>query len=679
MNKFPAIVFFILFFPRIIFSQVSGDSASLRNKILVSTDSTQKSRDTLALSIQDFQLRTDSLSAGFFTDPSFFYKIITHDELMKDYHEDFADFLWHTGGFYVHDLGSYGKTITASANGLSNKSFLLLYDGVPMNDPDAGWMNLNAISLENIERIEIFRGNASAVYGSAAAGGYINIVPRKVSKDRALTSVKFRSAFSTFQDVGVFFGRNFGNRLQIGVGGSKKSTPGEQTLQGLQGGILKDVQATRYNGTILFGRIDFLIDRHWSTNFYTQRSRDRFDAYGRNLFGDENVFSFATGQGFRKDERTDYHFGVTRNSENTLLQTHAYVMHIDRTSKNFTGSSIPEFYTARAAGFDIRYGFSVFSHALAAGVSYRHQSVDSLILPHPAESGEAVWVSDKFSVGPLAVQPSVRGENHSVYHRSGMADVKVLWPIAPTVTWLVNGGYTVAYPSLIDAFQRNANFSTAGAPAPHDFLFAADSLRALRPQKITSLSSTLRLKELFYLDEITLSGYANRLRDAIYYYPVHFNTDSMKIKADNLAHAKTYGVDIEAVKRISIFQFTARQSLVKGNDEVRGGIPAYRTYLAGAGEIFFFNNNLKVTGFLSAMYFRSHSGFTFEDAPQIYFITPRRARGGWALNTRISANIGDLQIFYEAENFLRARFTLLDGYDITRQQYRFGIIWKLYN
>jgi outer membrane cobalamin receptor len=679
IKRISVIVFFILNVSQVIFSQTSNDSASLRRAALSSADTTRKNSDTLYLGIQEFQRRSDSLSATLFADSSFFYKVIAHDELMKYYHEDFADFLWHAGGFYVHDLGSYGKPITASINGLSNQQILILYDGVPMNDPDAGWMNLNALPLENMERIEIFRGNASAQYGAAAAGGYINIVPRVIAENKPLTSIKFRSAFSPFQDVGVYFGRNFGRRLQIAIGGSKKGTPGEQNLQGLEAGFLTAQQATRYSGRTLFGQINYLINRQWSANFYTQNSRDRFDAYGRNIYGDLNAYKFATKGGLRKDDRTDYHFGVTRGSQNSLFQSHLYFTQIDRTSA-IADITIPRFYTTKAIGFDAHYGISIFSHALSAGGSYRRQSVDSLKTPHSQFVETAVYVSDKFNLGKVLVQPSLRLENHSVYHQTTSANVNASLPVTPKMNWFINVGYAQAYPSLVDVFQRNVNFDPqTTSPAPHDYLFASDSLNALRKEKITSFSSTMKLTHIFHIDQITVSAYGNRLRDAIYYYPIHFNTDSMKIKADNLSRAKTYGVEFEAVKKISVFQFTARQSLSKGNDEIRSGVPAYRTYLSGTSELFFFKRNLKLIGFLSAMYFHAHSGFTFQDAPQIYFVTPRRAGGGWILNARVSAIVGDLTIFYEVENFLRARFTILDGYDVTRQQYRFGLLWKLFN
>src|SRR5690606_30326448 len=56
--------------------------------------------------------------------------------------------------------------------------------------PDMGRQDLNWISPEMIERIEIVRGPMSALYGSDAMGGVINIITRP-------TSLLWRGSVST--------------------------------------------------------------------------------------------------------------------------------------------------------------------------------------------------------------------------------------------------------------------------------------------------------------------------------------------------------------------------------------------------------------------------------------------------------------------------------------------------
>src|SRR5690606_10557026 len=64
-----------------------------------------------------------------------------------------------------------------SLRGGSFEQVLILVDGVPVNDQQTGHFHLDvAVPLDAVDRIEILRGPASAVYGSSAVGGVVNIV-----------------------------------------------------------------------------------------------------------------------------------------------------------------------------------------------------------------------------------------------------------------------------------------------------------------------------------------------------------------------------------------------------------------------------------------------------------------------------------------------------------------------
>ncbi len=57
---------------------------------------------------------------------------------------------------------------------------LLLVDGVPMNQGDRGGINWDLLPVDNIDRIEVVKGAGSALYGTAALGGVVNLITRDV-------------------------------------------------------------------------------------------------------------------------------------------------------------------------------------------------------------------------------------------------------------------------------------------------------------------------------------------------------------------------------------------------------------------------------------------------------------------------------------------------------------------
>lgn len=92
-----------------------------------------------------------------------------------------SEVLQHATGVQIKDTGS---SSTFSMRGQDSDKTLILVDGLRRTEKYAG-ANLNNIQLEDVERIEIVRGPMSALYGSDALGGVINIItrgPRKGSE-----------------------------------------------------------------------------------------------------------------------------------------------------------------------------------------------------------------------------------------------------------------------------------------------------------------------------------------------------------------------------------------------------------------------------------------------------------------------------------------------------------------
>ncbi|HJU56053.1 MAG TPA: TonB-dependent receptor [Pyrinomonadaceae bacterium] len=63
---------------------------------------------------------------------------------------------------------------------------VVLTDGVPLNDPFGGWVYWGRVPRTNINTVEVLRGGASHLYGSAALGGVVNLITRRPNESPAL-------------------------------------------------------------------------------------------------------------------------------------------------------------------------------------------------------------------------------------------------------------------------------------------------------------------------------------------------------------------------------------------------------------------------------------------------------------------------------------------------------------
>ena len=79
-------------------------------------------------------------------------------------------------GLEIHQAG-YGADI--KMQGLDANYVLFLIDGERMAGETEGNIDLNRINMNDVDRVEIVKGASSALYGSQAMGGVINIITKK--------------------------------------------------------------------------------------------------------------------------------------------------------------------------------------------------------------------------------------------------------------------------------------------------------------------------------------------------------------------------------------------------------------------------------------------------------------------------------------------------------------------
>ena len=108
--------------------------------------------------------------------------VIEEEEFREKAYNDLDDLLSSLPSFSVAEYGPWGGS-SIRLGGSASKNLLVLLDGIPLTNPtgiDRGF-TLPNFSLAGISRAEIVRGANSAVYGSNAVTGVINLMTDSVS------------------------------------------------------------------------------------------------------------------------------------------------------------------------------------------------------------------------------------------------------------------------------------------------------------------------------------------------------------------------------------------------------------------------------------------------------------------------------------------------------------------
>src|SRR6201993_192071 len=197
-------------------------------------------------------------------------------------------------GIAIDRTGPFGGSTSVFLNGGNSNFTKVLVDGTPINPPGSG-VDFSSLTTENIDKVEVVRGAESAIYGSDAVSGVIQLFTH-----RGETRVP---AFTVYSE-----------------GGNLSSARGGADLSGLVGKFDYSAAAA-YFQTDGQGLNDYFVNRTLSGNFgYSfsttnqlhlslrnntsdagipgptlQGPPDLFQGYGQKIFSANARWEFTTG------------------------------------------------------------------------------------------------------------------------------------------------------------------------------------------------------------------------------------------------------------------------------------------------------------------------------------------------------------------------------------------------
>lgn len=188
-----------------------------------------------------------------------------------------------------------------------NKRSLLLVDGRP-----AGVTNLATLLLDDVERIEVLKGAASAIYGSSAMGGVVNVITRR-SRGKLGGNIRLGGGSFTTSDVGGRAGGSLSSRVDFDAAGSAFNQRDDYRMG--NGVVRPSTRYNTYNGVFRVG----------AETTHGWRIDGRAEAYrGRDIMTPGDLASGLNSQGSKDLERSTGDVRLTGRSGRHDLSLAAY-------------------------------------------------------------------------------------------------------------------------------------------------------------------------------------------------------------------------------------------------------------------------------------------------------------------------------------------------------------------
>ncbi len=157
-------------------------AAQLKTTVVTASRTEQKLADTLAAT-----------------------SVITREDIEQSQAQDLPTLLRGQAGVEIVQNGGFGSSASIFMRGANSNASLVLIDGVPVSSATSGTTNIAQIPVSQIDHIEIVRGNVSALYGSQAVGGVIQIFTRKGDggPPRAYAEIGYGTNNTTQANAGI--------------------------------------------------------------------------------------------------------------------------------------------------------------------------------------------------------------------------------------------------------------------------------------------------------------------------------------------------------------------------------------------------------------------------------------------------------------------------------------------
>lgn len=147
-------------------------------------------------------------------------EVVSRDDIEVNHARDLKEALQYVPGLQLREIhGKSGSEVWMQ--GLNADRVLILVDGMPVSPTTGSSVDVTQLSLLDVERVEVVKGATSALYGSAAMGGVVNIITRRIPRGVALQGVIDGGTYGEQNPDGdERFGTQHG-RLQASAGGER--------------------------------------------------------------------------------------------------------------------------------------------------------------------------------------------------------------------------------------------------------------------------------------------------------------------------------------------------------------------------------------------------------------------------------------------------------------------------
>jgi vitamin B12 transporter len=443
-----------------------------------------------------------------------------------------ADALRSVPGIDVQRAGRLGKITDVRLRGADPRHTLVLFDGIPLNGPWVGSFDFADLGAGGFRQVEVMGGPASALYGSGAVGGVIQLLSGTAPGARAARGFVEFGGETTLRQGAVLSARGEERDATLSI--SRLSSEGAGTRDAYRGwngvirgeGTIDPSTRIRLSGLYTHGvkelPYDYVFDL---SDFRTHQVADPNDEERDRIAAGGALLAREFGRALSFEAEASGFAGriVNDNAENTpggdfqdtKLDNRRWTGALR--GRYADGEAIRVVAGAEYRGDQVKRDDDAQFGGYATGPSHVEESIHA----------RAVYAQTHADLGGgIVADAGIRGEDHSLYGAYGVPRISAAWRL-PLAGLRLRAGYGRGFtaPTLTDLY-----YPGYGSPT-------------LRPERSTTIEGGVDGRWLDGRVEGRLTWYRTRFIDLI-------SSNSFFI-ADNIGRARIEGTEAWARYRVT--------------------------------------------------------------------------------------------------------------------------------
>lgn len=360
--------------------------------------------------------------------------VITREDIELSLASDLAELLRFEAGIDIGRNGGPGQSTSVFLRGSESNHALVLIDGVRINPGTIGGAPIEHIAPEIIERVEIVKGARSALFGTDAIGGVINIITRRAD-DAYVESSLGTGSFNTRS--GHLSVGNKGDNGEFGATVNWQATDGyaprtDSPIERGYDNLSANVYASRQ-----LGRNDISF-RHWQTE------------------GTVEYLDF-----FLSPVDQDFANSTTALQINTKVSdSGTSKLILSLLHNDIAQNQAEDFVESDRLSLDWQYSQKFANHTLTGGVFAFEESASALSFGSGFEedtSVRAVFLLDQWSYDRHKTFFAVRYTDHETFGGQTTWNAEYAFDISDAWTFNAGLGHAFRAPDATDRFGFGGN------------------------------------------------------------------------------------------------------------------------------------------------------------------------------------------------------------------------------